>query len=73
MARMTRLDNIVGIEKISGIVTDRGINLCHEAIIARERSIPYVVGTKKATEFSIKNRSFISLDGLKGTVCRNQL
>ena len=54
MARMTRLDIIIGIEKIYGFVTDRGGNLCHEAIISRERSIPYVVGTKKVTEFSSK-------------------
>jgi hypothetical protein len=27
---------------------------CHAAIIAWERSIPYVVGTRKSTEFSLK-------------------
>ncbi len=54
VAGMAKLDIIIGIEKIYGVVTEKRGNLCHAAVIAQERSIPYLVGTKKATEFSSK-------------------
>lgn len=67
VAKMTRPDIILDVDKISGIVTDLGGSLCHAAIISREMRIPCVVGTQNATEV-IKNRFLISVDGNDGIV-----
>jgi pyruvate,water dikinase len=67
VAEMTRPDVILGIDKISGLVTDLGGSLCHAAIIAREMQIPCVVGAQNATEI-IKSRCLISVDGNNGIV-----
>jgi phosphohistidine swiveling domain-containing protein len=67
VAKMTRTDMMVGMDRIAGIVTDIGGSLCHAAIIARELAIPCVVGTEHATE-RIGNRRLISVDGANGVV-----
>lgn len=52
---------------LGAIVTDRGGQLSHAAIVAREFGIPAVVGTSKATA-SIPDGARIRVDGTSGTV-----
>jgi pyruvate,water dikinase len=52
---------------LGAIVTDRGGQLSHAAIVAREYGIPAVVGTINATSV-IPDGSRIRVDGAKGTV-----
>jgi pyruvate,water dikinase len=52
---------------LGAIVTDRGGQLSHAAIVAREYGIPAVVGTMKATQM-IPDGARIRVDGAAGTV-----
>lgn len=52
---------------LGAIVTDRGGQLSHAAIVAREYGIPAVVGTMKATD-AIPDGARIRVDGTAGTV-----
>ena len=52
---------------LGGIVTDRGGQLCHAAIVAREYGIPGVVGTKDATT-RIPDGARVRVDGAKGEI-----
>jgi len=52
---------------LGAIVTDRGGQLSHAAIIAREYGIPAVVGTSKATDV-IPDGATVTVDGTAGTV-----
>jgi phosphohistidine swiveling domain-containing protein len=52
---------------LGAIVTDRGGQLCHAAIVAREYGIPGVVGTKDATRL-IPDGARVQVDGTKGEV-----
>ena len=52
---------------LGAIVTDRGGQLSHAAIVAREYGIPAVVSTQNATRV-IKDGAQVSVDGSQGTV-----
>jgi phosphohistidine swiveling domain-containing protein len=52
---------------LGALVTDRGGQLCHAAIVAREYGIPGIVGTKVATE-TIADGARIRVDGTTGEV-----
>ncbi len=52
---------------LGAIVTDRGGQLSHAAIIAREYGIPAVVGTQTATH-DIPDGARVTVDGTAGTV-----
>jgi pyruvate,water dikinase len=52
---------------LGAIVTDRGGQLCHAAIVAREYGIPGVVGTREATSL-IEDGARIRVDGTTGEV-----
>ncbi len=52
---------------LGAIVTDRGGQLSHAAIVAREYGIPAVVGTAKATSV-IPDGARVKVDGTAGTV-----
>ena len=52
---------------LGAIVTDRGGQLCHAAIVARERGLPGVVGTRHATA-RIPDGARVRVDGGAGTV-----
>ena len=52
---------------LGAIVTDRGGQLSHAAIVARECGIPAVVGTMKATT-AIPDGARIRVDGTAGRV-----
>ena len=52
---------------LGALVTDRGGQLCHAAIVAREYGIPGVVGTKEATT-RIPDGARVRVDGATGEV-----
>jgi rifampicin phosphotransferase len=52
---------------LGAIVTDRGGQLCHAAIVAREYGIPGVVGTKEATK-RIPDGARVRVDGGAGEI-----
>lgn len=52
---------------LGGIVTDRGGQLCHAAIVAREYGIPGIVGTREATRL-IPDGARVRVDGAAGEV-----
>ena len=52
---------------LGAIVTDRGGQLCHAAIVSREYGIPGVVGTREATQL-IKDGARVRVDGTTGQV-----
>jgi rifampicin phosphotransferase len=52
---------------LGAIVTDRGGQLCHAAIVSREYGIPGVVGTRDATSV-IKDGARVRVDGERGVV-----
>lgn len=52
---------------LGAIVTDRGGQLCHAAIVSREYGIPGVVGTKEATKL-VKDGDRVRVDGTNGEV-----
>ena len=52
---------------LGAIVTDRGGQLSHAAIVAREYGIPAVVGTTNATDM-IPDGARVTVDGAAGTV-----
>jgi len=52
---------------LGALVTDRGGQLCHAAIVAREYGIPGIVGTKVATQ-TIADGARIRVDGARGEV-----
>jgi pyruvate,water dikinase len=52
---------------LGAIVTDRGGQLCHAAIVAREYGIPGVVGTREATTV-IPDGARVRVDGTTGEV-----
>lgn len=67
VARMTSPYFNVVLPMLGGIVTDRGGQLCHAAIVAREYGIPGVVGTREATQ-RIPDGSRVRVDGTTGHV-----
>ena len=52
---------------LGAIVTDRGGQLCHAAIVAREYGIPGIVGTRDATS-TIPDGAQVRVDGTTGEV-----
>jgi pyruvate,water dikinase len=67
VARTTSPAYNVVMPNVGAIVTDRGGTLCHAAIIAREFSIPAVVGTNLATT-QIPEGAHVLVDGTRGFV-----
>ncbi|MDQ3858366.1 MAG: PEP-utilizing enzyme, partial [Actinomycetota bacterium] len=52
---------------IAGLVTDTGGILSHAAVVAREYSVPAVVGAEVATE-TVPEGARVAVDGDAGTV-----
>ncbi len=67
VTRMTSPYFNVVLPMLGAIVTDRGGQLCHAAIVAREYGIPGIVGTRDATR-TIKDGARIRVDGTTGEV-----
>jgi phosphohistidine swiveling domain-containing protein len=67
VTRMTSPYFNVVLPLLGGIVTDRGGQLCHAAIVAREYGIPGIVGTREATA-KIRDGARVRVDGTTGEV-----
>jgi len=64
---MTTPDFAPAMKKAVAIITDKGGQTSHAAIISRELGIPCVVGTEKATTL-LKNGQIVTVNGSKGEV-----
>jgi len=67
VTRMTSPYFNVVLPLLGAIVTDRGGQLCHAAIVAREYGIPGIVGTREATKL-IRDGALVRVDGSTGEV-----
>jgi pyruvate,water dikinase len=69
---MTTPDFVPAMKKVNGIVTNKGGQTSHAAIVSRELGVPCVVGTKTATKF-LKEGDIVTLNGTTGEVWRGDL
>jgi len=69
---MTTPDFVPAMQLVEGIVTDKGGQTSHAAIVSRELSTPCVVGAEKATKL-IKNGQIITIDGATGKIYLGKL
>jgi pyruvate,water dikinase len=72
---MTDPDWVPLMKMASGIITERGGRTCHAAIVARELSLPAIVGVDNATQI-LKNGMKISLDcstGEEGVIIEGEI
>lgn len=67
VTRMTSPYFNVVLPLLGALVTDRGGQLCHAAIVAREYGIPGIVGTRDATA-TIPDGALVRVDGSTGEV-----
>ena len=67
VTRMTSPFFTVVLPLLGAIVTDRGGQLSHAAIVAREYGIPGIVGTREATRL-IPDGARVRVDGTTGEV-----
>ena len=64
---MTSPDFVPAMKKVNGIITDKGGQTSHAAIVSRELGVPCVVGTKTATKL-LKDGDIVTLNGTTGEV-----
>ncbi|RLC34247.1 phosphoenolpyruvate synthase, partial [Candidatus Shapirobacteria bacterium] len=64
---MTSPDFVPAMKKAAGIITDKGGQTSHAAIVSRELGTPCVVGTKVATK-KLKDGDIVTLDGSTGRI-----
>lgn len=64
---MTSPDYVPAMKRAAAIITDKGGQTSHAAIVSRELGIPCVVGTEEATKI-LKNGQIVTVDGAKGVV-----
>lgn len=64
---MTSPDFVPAMKKAAAIITDKGGQTSHAAIVSRELGVPCVVGTKLATK-KLKEGIVVTVDGSKGLV-----
>lgn len=69
---MTNPDFVPVMKKVVAIITDKGGQTSHAAIVSRELGIPCVVGTEKATK-ELKNNQIVTVNGGKGEVYKGGL
>lgn len=67
VTEMTSPDFVPAMKRASAIVTDKGGQTSHAAIVSRELGIPAVVGTKTATKV-LKDDQVITVNGSTGGV-----
>jgi pyruvate,water dikinase len=67
VAEMTSPDFVPAMKKAAAIVTNKGGQTSHAAIVSRELGIPCVVGTKEATQ-KLKDDTIVTVDGGQGLV-----
>ncbi|HUS52308.1 MAG TPA: phosphoenolpyruvate synthase [Candidatus Bathyarchaeia archaeon] len=66
---MTTPDFVPAMKKVVAIVTDKGGQTSHAAIVSRELGVPCIVGTKKATQ-SLRQGMIITVSGSEGEIYR---
>jgi len=69
---MTTPDFVPAMKKVNGIITDKGGQTSHAAIVSRELGVPCVVGTKTATKY-FKDGDIVTINGSTGEVWRGNL
>jgi len=69
---MTTPDFVPAMKKVAGIITDKGGQTSHAAIVSRELGTPCVVGTKTATKI-IKEGDIVTIDGSTGRIWSGNL
>jgi len=67
VAEMTSPDYVPAMKKAAAIVTNKGGQTSHAAIVSRELGIPCVVGTKNATS-TLKVGTIVTVDGERGHI-----
>lgn len=67
VAPMTSPDFVPAMKKVVAIITDKGGQTSHAAIVSRELGIPCVVGTETATK-DLKNGQMVTVNGSQGEV-----
>jgi pyruvate,water dikinase len=72
VTEMTNPDFVPAMRRAAAIVTDRGGQTSHAAIVSRELGIPAVVGTTQATTM-LKNGEMVTVDGHNGKVYRGRV
>ncbi|HRT40384.1 MAG TPA: phosphoenolpyruvate synthase [Candidatus Woesebacteria bacterium] len=69
---MTTPDFVPAMKKVNGIITDKGGQTSHAAIVSRELGVPCVVGAKIATKF-FKEGETVTIDGTTGKIWNGNL
>jgi len=69
---MTTPDFVPAMKRVAAIVTDKGGQTSHAAIVSRELGIPCVVGTETATQI-LKNEQIITVNGAQGEIYKGGL
>lgn len=72
VTEMTTPDFVPAMKMVVAIVTNKGGQTSHAAIVSRELGIPCVVGTQSATKV-LKSGQFVTVNGAKGEVLRPTL
>jgi len=67
VTQMTTPDFVPAMKKVNAIVTDRGGQTSHAAIVSRELGVPCVVGTETGSKL-IKEGDIITVDGTTGKI-----
>jgi pyruvate,water dikinase len=67
VTEMTAPDFVPAMKRASAIITDKGGQTSHAAIVSRELGVPAVVGTKNATKI-LKNDQIVTVNGATGTI-----
>jgi pyruvate,water dikinase len=69
---MTTPDFVPAMKKVNGIITDKGGQTSHAAIVSRELGVPCVVGAKTATK-DLKEGDIVTLNGTEGKIWKGDL
>ena len=69
---MTTPDFVPAMKRAAGIITNRGGQTSHAAIVSRELGVPCVVGTSVATH-TLKDSQIVTLNGSTGEVFKGAL
>lgn len=72
VTEMTTPDFVPAMKKVNGIITDKGGQTSHAAIVSRELGVPCVVGTKNASKI-LKEGELVTLNGTTGEIWHGNL
>jgi len=72
VTEMTTPDFVPAMKKAGGLITDKGGQTSHAAIVSRELGLPCVVGTGDASK-KLKNGQKVTIDGQNGLVYSGEL